>query len=414
MNCCDTSNDMISLDDAMSLLLKTVPISSHIETIPIENSLDRILAVNIQSPINVPSYDNSAMDGYALRYQDLHNSDTLIQIGKSFAGEPFKGSVDTGQCIRIMTGAAVPQGTDTVIMQEHTQMNGDTIHFSSNTKQGANIRRCGEDISREKIILKKGQRISPTHIGLMASVGVAHVTVHKPLRAALFSTGNELRAPDQPLGEACIYDSNRYVIRAMLQRLGVTIIDFGIIPDDPDLLRDTFINAASQCDIVISSGGVSVGEADYTKTILQEVGDVNFWKVAIKPGKPFAFGFISPDQNSSAVFFGLPGNPVSAAITFHQLSIPAIRTMSGEVFTDTPKLHANSVDHLKKRIGRVDFQRGIAEVINGELHVRNARTQSSGALSSLAQSNGYMILEQEQGNVNSGDTVVFQYFDRWI
>lgn len=412
MSSCCSAPGLMPLEQAIEQMLNAVDGINHQETCVLGSSLGRVLAEDIQSQINVPGYDNSAMDGYALRagdLADLESNDQLTLIGKSFAGEPFTGEVEAGQCVRIMTGAKMPVGADSVIMQEQTEVVDDaTIKFQKNCKQGNNIRRAGEDIPQGEVVFQKGHQISPADIGLLASIGIYHIPVYRPLKVAIFSTGDELRIPGQPLGDGCIYDSNRFVIEAMLKRLHVEIHNLGIIPDQPDRLRETFTSASKNCDVIISSGGVSVGEADYTKDILDELGRINFWKVAIKPGKPFAFGYIE-----NAVFFGLPGNPVSATVTFHQLAMPAMQKMMGiEDAEAATSLQASTQFNLKKQPGRTDFQRGtVSTNADGELIVADSGNQGSGVLSSIAKSNAYIKLPKDQGKVEAGEQVEVILFD---
>lgn len=418
MSCCDNSPNMMPVNDALARMFDSVPSIEETITLPLEQSLDHILAVDVQSTIDVPGYDNSAMDGYALIANDLTDNSSLNLIGKSFAGAPFNGSVSTGQSVRIMTGAPVPPGADSVVMQENTEVDGNTITFLKQPKVGENIRRAGEDIPQGAIVLEKGRRLSPVDIGLLASIGTPEVTVFRPLKVGIFSTGDELRLPGSNLDEGCIYDSNRFVVRAILQRMGIEIFDLGIIPDQPEALKQAFVKAANECDAVISSGGVSVGEADYTKDILDELGEVSFWKVAMKPGKPFAFGQLASkdnDINSPAFFFGLPGNPVSATVTFHQLALPVLQKMAG-LDTPTPLvLPLTSQTSLKKRPGRADYQRGIlTQNEDGELAVTSTGGQGSGILTSLSKADCYIVLEQERGNCEAGETVQVQPFDRWL
>ncbi len=409
MGCCNAPG-LMPLDEAMTQLLTAVTPLQQTEQITLEQSLDRILAEDIIAPINVPGHDNSAMDGYAIRIEDVTDSNQLTLIGKSFAGQPFDGELEAGQCVRIMTGATIPKGADTVVMQEDTSADDDRITLQASPKAGAHIRRAGEDIREGNIVLNKGKRLSPADIGLLASLGKAELQVYRRLRIALFSTGDELRLPGQPLEPGCIYDSNRFVVNAMLQRLGIDIVNLGILPDDKDALRTAFIDAASSCDAIITSGGVSVGEADYTKDILDELGRVNFWKVAIKPGKPFAFGYVD-----KAVFFGLPGNPVSAAVTFHQLALPAILKMAGELVEPPKTVRAVTEHRLRKHPGRTDFQRGTAtQLDDGSWVVCDTGSQGSGMLSSMVKSNCYIRLASEVGDVEAGCEVEVLPYDRWI
>lgn len=410
MGCCNAPG-LMPLEDAINQLLNSVKPLTHTESVQLELSLDRILAADITAPINVPGYDNSAMDGYALRAEDITaDNNTLTQAGKSFAGAPYPDTLQAGQCVRIMTGAQIPSGADTVVMQEDTACDNEQITFLTSIKPGSHIRKAGEDICNGEVVLEKGRRLRPADLGLLASLGLAEVTVYRKLRIALFSTGDELRLPGQALDPGCIYDSNRFVVEAMLKRLGIDILNLGILPDEKDALRSAFDDAASSCDAIITSGGVSVGEADYTKDILDELGKVNFWKVAVKPGKPFAFGHVG-----AAVFFGLPGNPVSAAVTFHQLALPAIQKMAGEIAEPTLSVQAYTEHTLRKHPGRTDFQRGVlTQQEDGSWQVCDTGSQGSGMLSSMVKSNCYIRLESAAGNTAAGDIVEVIPYDRWV
>tara|TARA_B100000809_G_scaffold55214_1_gene51016 strand:- start:2462 stop:3676 length:1215 start_codon:yes stop_codon:yes gene_type:complete len=401
------------LDIALEKMQSSVKCIARTESVLLENALDRILSEDIVSPIMVPGYNNSAMDGYALRACDLQDTNTLELIGKSFAGAAFSGKLNTGQCVRIMTGAEMPSGTDTVVMQEKTAARDRTVTFLDTPKQGSNVRLAGNDIGCGDLLLQMGRRLSPTDIGLLASIGLAQVKVYCPIKVGLFSSGDELRLPGQPLQQGCIYDSNRFVIAAMLKRLGCEVLNLGIIADNPALLQQAFELACDQCDAVISSGGVSVGEADYTKEVLDELGEINFWKLAIKPGKPFAFGHIER-QHKQTVFFGLPGNPVSATVTFHRLALPCLQIISGESLTESLTLTLPVNGALKKRPGRTDFQRGKLKITEQGLTADSSGTQSSGMLTSMSNSNCYIILENERSSVEAGEQVTVEPYDRWL
>lgn len=406
MSCECPISGLLPVESAQQLIINSItPITQTIEC-ELGQALSRIVASDVISPINVPAYANSAMDGYALCYADLATTQTLTQIGKSFAGAGFTGRLQPGECVRIMTGAPIPEGADTVVMQENTQAQGLQITFTKPVKQGDAIRPQGDDITQGCVVVAAGSVISPVDIGLLASLGFASVMVLRPLTVAVFSTGDELLAPGSSARDDRIFDTNRPMLIAMLQRCGVEVVDLGIIQDDKSLIRDAFIKANAVADCVITSGGVSVGEADYTKEILDEYGTIDFWKLAIKPGKPLAFGRL-PDS----VFFGLPGNPVSAAVTFDQIVVPALTHLSGGHCVNAPLLPAICSTTFKKRPGRTDFQRAeyfIAET--GELSVRSSGSQSSGVLSGFRRSNCYAILENERGSVAIGDTVYVRPF----
>ncbi len=395
-------------DVALRMIINALQPVTETEQVKIRDALGCILAEKIVSPINVPSGTNSAMDGYAIHGTDIPAAGTreLKLVGTSFAGKPCAAPVNTGECVRIMTGAIMPEGTDTVLMQEHVQRKDHSIMIDNSTKPGANVRKAGEDIATGDTILGTGTELTPADIGLIASLGIAEVSVTRRLRVAFFSTGDELRSIGEPLENGQIYDSNRYTLHGMLSRLGVQIIDMGVIRDNQAKLEAGFAKAAEKADVLITSGGVSVGEADYVKEILQKVGSVNFWKVAMKPGRPLAFGKIK-----NTWFFGLPGNPVSVMVTFYQFVQPALRHLMGahEIETLTYKVLCKS--KLKKRPGRIEYQRGIlSRDESGQLTVRKTGEQGSGILRSMAQANCFIILPMESGNVEPGTMVDIQPF----
>lgn len=398
----------LSVEQAITRMTQAVNKTQDTEVLPIRETLNRVLAKDVISTINVPPYANSAMDGYALNANDLPTSgeNTLKLVGKSFAGIPFEGEVKPGECIRIMTGAQMANGTDTVIMQEQVQVNEDTITIKSGHCKNENVRHIGEDIKNGDTVLQVGQYLSPAELGVLASLGVAEVTVQKQICVAFFSTGDELRNVDEKLEEGQIYDSNRYTIFGMLKNLGVELIDMGILPDDRQIIEDAFKKAANQADAIITSGGVSVGEADYVKETLDKLGKVDFWKIAMKPGKPLAFGFIN-----DAVFFGLPGNPVSVMATFYQFALPTLKTMMGLNETKAPVVKVKCKTDLRKTPGRTDFQRGILHTNEkGELVVESIGMQASHVLSGMSKANCFIILPADWGNVKAGTLVDVQPF----
>ncbi|WAG07235.1 molybdopterin molybdotransferase MoeA [Aeromonas jandaei] len=400
----DTSG-LLPLSDALQGMLEQLACCCDSEQLPLPQALGRILASDIASPLAVPPFDNSAMDGYAVRLADLAAGIPLIMAGKAFAGQPYQGEWPAGHCVRIMTGAPVPEGTDAVVMQEETQADGDRITFLAQPESGQNIRRAGSDIGKGACVLQAGTRLTPREMPLLASLGIATVPVRRPLKVAIFSTGDELKPVGIPLAHGDIYDSNRYGVRAMLARLGCDCLDLGIIPDDPAQLRAAFIRADEEADVLITTGGVSVGEADFTKQLLDELGEIGFWKLAIKPGKPFAFGRLP-----RAWFFGLPGNPVSAMVTFDQLVQPALAKLAGQRFERPLQLQAVTTEQLKKSPGRLDFQRGILSQGPNGLEVRSTGSQDSAVFSSLSRANCYIVLERERGRVAAGETVTVEPF----
>ncbi|WGE75883.1 molybdopterin molybdotransferase MoeA [Actinobacillus equuli] len=405
-----------TLSEALQEMLNRLPTASKTETLTLAGCANRILAEDIFSPINVPSFDNSAMDGYAFRLADLAQFERLTVAGKSFAGNPFNGEVKAGECVRIMTGAMVPAGCDVVVMQEETEVETLTsgqilVKFCKTPKLGQNIRRIGEDVKQGALVLAKGSLLNVTTLPLLASLGIAQVPVFSRLKVAILSTGDELTSVGQPLEQGKIYDTNRFAVRLMLEKLNCDILDFGILPDDPAVFEQTFNQAQQQADVLITGGGVSVGEADFTKDVLEKLGEIGFWKIAMKPGKPFAFGKLQ-----HAWFFGLPGNPVSALVTFYQLVQPALAKLAGvnaeRIANLTQNLTAIVDTNLKKVVGRQDFQRGFYYVNEqGEVAVRSVGSQGSHIFSAFYESNCFIVLEAERGNVNAGEKVTIQPFN---
>ncbi|ENJ8584089.1 molybdopterin molybdotransferase MoeA [Escherichia coli] len=399
---------LMSLDTALNEMLSRVTPLTAQETLPLVQCFGRILASDVVSPLDVPGFDNSAMDGYAVRLADIASGQPLPVVGKSFAGQPYHGEWPAGTCIRIMTGAPVPEGCEAVVMQEQTEQTDNGVRFTAEVRSGQNIRRRGEDISAGAVVFPAGTRLTTAELPVIASLGNAEVPVIRKVRVALFSTGDELQLPGQPLGDGQIYDTNRLAVHLMLEQLGCEVINLGIIRDDPHALRAAFSEADSQADVVISSGGVSVGEADYTKTILEELGEIAFWKLAIKPGKPFAFGKLS-----NSWFCGLPGNPVSATLTFYQLVQPLLAKLSGNNASSLPaRQRVRTASPLKKSPGRLDFQRGVLQRnADGELEVTTTGHQGSHIFSSFSLGNCFIVLERERGNVEAGEWVEVEPFN---
>jgi molybdopterin molybdotransferase len=380
---------------------------SGVLRMPVRSALGRVLAEDLLSPVNVPSHRNSAMDGWAMRGADLKadGESTLQEIGTSFAGKPFVGKVAAGQCVRIMTGGVVPEGADTVVMQERAQADGKSITFAAGQRAGQNVREAGEDLKAGSVALRRGRIVRPAELGLIASLGIGEVAVYRPLRVAYFSTGDELKSIGTTLGEGEIYDSNRYTLHGMLARLGCEALDMGVVRDEPALIERAFREAAANADVVITSGGVSVGEADFVKGILGELGEVVFWKIAMKPGRPLAYGKIG-----GAHFFGLPGNPVSVMVTFYQFVRDALLALSGaNPVEPVPTFTATCSARLKKAPGRTEFQRGIlSRGADGTLSVRPTGEQGSGILKSMSDANCFIILGDATGNVEPGTQVEVQ------
>lgn len=397
---------VLRVNAARQTILQQVDVLQSQQSLPLREALGRVLARDIISPVAVPPHANSAMDGYALAYSDLTaDTSTLRCSGSAFAGQPFTGQIKRGECVRIMTGAMLPAGCDTVIMQEQAEQNGDEITFSGQHQLAQNVRLAGEDIQPGQSVLPRGRRINAADLGLLASLGIAELRVLRKLRVAFFSTGDELKSIGETLNPGDIYDSNRYTLFAMLKQAGAEILDMGVVRDDPDALRSTLQSASGNADLVITSGGVSVGDADYIKDLLAELGQVNFWKIAMKPGRPMAFGHIG-----NTPFFGLPGNPVSVMVTFYQFVLPALQKMAGETETTPFLLPATAAAPIRKRPGRFEFQRGVMTSVDGQLSVRMTGEQGSGILSSMSQANCFILLDEDCDGINAGEQVTIQPF----
>jgi molybdopterin molybdotransferase len=403
---CNDINEpgLTPLSDALARILAAVPQIEGYERITIEKARGRTLTEAVTAGFNVPGHNNSAVDGYALASADLpaENTRTLTIAGKAFAGEPFRGDIKPGQCLRIMTGAPLPAGLDTVIMQEHAELLDDAIRIDSRHQPGQNVRQAGEDIRQGQTILHPGKFLTPPDIGLIASLGIPEINVVRKLRIAIASTGDEIYGIGEAPDAGGLYDSNRYSLWAALDRPDIEVINLGIVEDRPEALLKTFEQAGQFADVIISTGGVSVGEADYTKAALQKSGHIGFWKVAIKPGRPLAFG-----QIGDAVFFGLPGNPVAVMVTFYLLVLPALEKMLGITNKPiVPTFRARTLEKLRKKPGRTEVLRGIVELDqNGEWTVRSTGNQGSGILSSMSLANAFILLEHDRENVKAGEWV---------
>lgn len=404
----DYDPNAMSVTQAKSYIRQYLNPVIEIETLPLLESLGRVLAETIVSPCNVPNHDNSAMDGFAFRHQD--GGKPLTVIGTALAGQPFHGELQQGECIKIMTGGVVPASADCVVMQERTTVQQHTLTITELPKAGANIRRAGEDLALGQTVLPQGHCMTPADLGLVASLGIASVQVYRRLNVAFFSTGDELVGVGQPLAEGQIYDSNRYTLFGMLSRLGVRISDLGAIPDNPALLEQTLLKAAATHDAVITSGGVSVGEADHMKTLLAQHGEVLFWKMNMKPGRPLAYGKVHT-AGHSAHYFGLPGNPVATMVTFYQFVRDALVLMMGASPKPYPTLKAECTESIKKAAGRTEFQRGVLHAADGSWKVKPLPNQSSGVLSSMSYANCFIVLGETIGNLNAGEMVDVQLFE---
>ena len=412
--------NLLPVAQAQDFIARLVPRVQAVERLALRSALGRVLARDVVSPIAVPADDNSAMDGYALRSAELlAGADTLITVaGTAFAGGPFSGEVLAGQGVRIMTGAVMPAGLDTVVPQEFTRSEPDgRIRIPTGTlRAGDNRRLRGEDLALGEPALNAGRILTPADLGLLASLGQAEVPVFRRLRVAFFSTGDELRSIGEPLAAGCVYDSNRYTIWGMLTRLGVELIDLGVVRDEPAALALAFSQAAACADAVITSGGVSVGEADHTKRIMAELGEVLFWKIAMRPGRPMAIGRIGAGTGShQAMLFGLPGNPVAVMVTFYAFVRQALLAMSGATPQPLPLLRAVSETALRKKPGRTEYQRGIVRPgADGRCTVRITGAQGSGILRSMSEANGMVVLHHDQGDVAAGERVDVIPFDGLI
>ncbi|NHZ43007.1 molybdopterin molybdotransferase MoeA [Massilia aquatica] len=411
--------DALPVRDAQRIIRDFIKPVAGIEQVPLLAALDRVLAADIISPISVPAHDNSAMDGYALRGADLAGAGplTLAVVGTVFAGRPCAVVPASGECVRIMTGGVMPAGCDSVIPQELVAgIGAGSITIAPGViRSGDNRRFAGEDLSTGSAALRKGKVIRPADLGLLASLGIATVPVTRRLRVAFFSTGDELRSIGQPLDAGCVYDSNRYTLHGMLTRLGCEIVDMGIVRDDPQALEDALRHACENVDAIVTSGGVSVGAADYTREIMAKLGDVSFWKIGMRPGRPLAFGRIASNGHS-AFLFGLPGNPVAVMVSFYFFARDALLRMMGAE-APLPLFKVRSSCAIRKKPGRTEYQRGIlARADNGDgvQTVRITGSQGSGILRSMSEANCMVILHDEQGNVEAGDLVDVMLFEGLI
>ncbi len=398
--------DALRVDKACEAIRSCLTPITETEKVPIREALGRVLAQDVVPAINVPAHHNSAMDGYAVRFADLHEPAPLREIGTALAGKPFAGSVGKMECVRIMTGAVMPAGTDTVVIQEIVEADAGAIKIPAGQKQGQNVRYAGEDLKIGVPVLSPGRLLRPADLGLVASLGIGTVRVKRRLRVAFFSTGDELASVGSTLKEGEVYDSNRYTLHGMLARLGVEILDLGVVRDEPAALEKAFLDASKRADVVITTGGVSVGEADFVKQLMAKLGEVLFWKIAMRPGRPMAFGRIG-----DAFLFGLPGNPVAVMVTFYQFVRPALLFLSGRTDLEIPLLKASAAEPLRKVAGRTEYQRGVLFQDGGAWKVRTTGQQGSGVLRSMSEANCFIVLEHDRGKVAAGEAVQVQLFD---
>jgi len=396
--------DALRVDKAREAILACLSPIGDVEPVPIQKALGRVLAEDIVPRINVPAHDNSAMDGYAVRFSDLERP--LKEIGTALAGKPFHGKLGAGECVRIMTGAVMPQGADTVVIQEIVKKEGERITVPPGQKKAQNVRYAGEDLKIGVAVLKPGVLLKPADIGLIASLGIGEVRVKRRLRVAFFATGDELASIGTALKEGEIYDSNRYTVHGMLARLGVEAIDMGVVRDDPAQLEKAFRQASEKADVVITTGGVSVGEADFIRQMMAKLGEVLFWKIAMRPGRPMAFGRIG-----NAFLFGLPGNPVAVMVTFYQFVRDALLHLSGRSDAPFPLLQAIAAENMRKVPGRTEYQRGVLFKDRDQWKVRTTGQQGSGVLRSMSEANCFIVLEHERASVKAGEPVSVQLFE---
>ena len=414
LSCADDYDpESLHAERARQLILDLVEPVAGIERVGVREALGRVLAEDVLSPMNVPGHDNSAMDGYALRFADLRpeGDSTLRLAGTAFAGRAYEGRLGPGECVRIMTGSVIPAGADTVVIQEVVRTEEDRIVIPPGQRQGQNVRRAGEDLRAGTPAIRAGKLLRPAELGLIASLGLGEVTVRRRPHVAFFSTGDELASIGTPLAEGEVYDSNRYTIHGMLARLGCEIVDLGVVRDDPTALEAAFRKAANEADAIVTSGGVSVGEADFIRGLMEKLGEVAFWKIAMRPGRPMAFGRIGSDANA-AWLFGLPGNPVAVMVTFYEFVRDALLKLSGvSPLEPLPRFRVPCMTALKKRPGRSEFQRGILFRENGEWKVRATGAQGSGVLRSMSEANCIIAVEAARGNVAPGELVDVQPFE---
>jgi molybdopterin molybdotransferase len=409
-----SGDDHVSVAAARAAIHAAIrPITGH-EAVALRQALGRVLATDVISPMDVPAHDNSAMDGFAFAGSALASGAALQLpvLATVFAGAPWAGSVPAGSCVKIMTGAVMPQGCDTVVPHELCQFEAGTVHLKPGVVQpGENLRRRGEDLARGKPALRQGRLLRPADLGLIASLGITQVSVYRRLRVALFSTGDELCDSGAVLEPGCVYDSNRYSLMGALMRLGMEVVDLGLVRDEPQALQDTLHAALAQADVILTSGGVSMGDADHTRQVLASLGEVAFWKVAMRPGRPFAFGPLRHGARQ-AWMFALPGNPVAALVTFYAFAREALLVMAGAQGEALVTLQARTATAIRKRPGRTEFQRAIvSRAADGAWQVASTGAQGAGILRSVSEANALLVLTHAQGSVAAGEMVEVWLFD---
>jgi len=405
---------VLSVPVAVERLLQSAQPVSGFCRLPLRDALHRVVYEDVRSTMNVPGHDNSAMDGYALAFDQLPQEGyrAFRVIGTAYAGQPFEQAPGDGECVRIMTGAPLPPGVDCVVIQESARVvDEQQVELpGKGQKRGQNLRRAGEDIRKGATVFPRGHYLKPADLGVLASLGINELSVCRRPRVSFFSTGDELRSLGETLGKGDIYDSNRYSLHGLLRECDVELIDMGVVRDDPDALRQTLLEAAACSDLILTSGGVSVGEADYIKTVLEEIGRISFWKILMKPGRPLTFGHIG-----DALFCGLPGNPVAVMVTFYQFVVPLIKRLSGRDYRPPLGFEAICDSPIRKNPGRREFQRAIAEEDEqGRLHVRLTGRQGSGILTSMSRANCFIVLDERCGPVAEGDRVRVEFFDQYF
>ena len=401
--------DALPVDTARAAIRACLAPVGGVERVATRSALGRVLAEELVPAFDVPAHDNSAMDGWALRSADLEaaGATTLNEIGSALAGRTYSGAVGPGECVRVMTGAVMPQGTDAVVIQELVKVDGRRITVPAGQKRGQNVRAAGEDLKTGVAVLHPGRALRPADLGLIASLGIGEVAVRTRLRVAFFSTGDELASIGQPLAPGQVYDSNRYTLHGMLSRLGVELADMGVVRDDPCALEEALRSAAASADAIVTSGGVSVGEADFVKQTMAKLGEVLFWKIAMRPGRPMAFGRIG-----NAFLFGLPGNPVAVMVTFYQFVREALFALAGRGDDAAlPLLSAQAAHPFRKVPGRTEYQRGIVYRDGAEWKVKSTGQQGSGVLRSMSEANCFVVLEHARGRVEAGEPVQVQLFE---